>query len=173
MVEAAPRVVEAYLGAYGPATVAQLGGWLSGGWFGTRVLRSWFDDFGDGVTHVELDGAPAVALTRDLDALGAARPSSTVRLLPGFDQWVLGPGTADGQVTPSARRPAVSRAAGWISPVVVVGGVVRGTWELKGDEVLVSWFAEAGRVPRGKLADEVERLGSIVGRDLRSVVTPA
>jgi hypothetical protein len=171
--EAAPRAVEAYLGAYGPATVTRLGGWLAGGWFGTRVVRSWFDALGDRVTTVEVDGSPAIALTRDLDALTAARPSATVRLLPGFDQWVLGPGTGDGQVTPSARRPAVSRVAGWISPVVVVGGVVRGTWELEADGVKITWFAEGGRVPRGKLAAEVERLGGILGRDLGSVVTTA
>jgi len=38
-----------------------------------------------------------------------------------------------GTVVPSARRTAVSRQAGWISPVVVARGVVCGTWTLDGD----------------------------------------
>ncbi len=171
--EAGPRVVEAYLGAYGPATTTRLGGWLAGGWFGTRLLRSWFDALGDRVTSVDFEGSPSVALTRDLDALMAARPSSSVHLLPGFDQWVLGPGTGDGQVTPAARRPAVSRTAGWISPVVIVGGVVRGTWELDAHDVHVAWFSEAGRAPRRKLATQVERLSALLERDLRLVVATA
>ena len=93
-----------------------------------------------------------------------------VRLLPGFDQWVLGPGTADGHVVPSGRRAAVSKQAGWIAPVVVVGGVVSGTWELDGDQARVAWFREAGRPPRVALGAEVVRWSTILGRDLRAVI---
>jgi hypothetical protein len=96
-----------------------------------------------------------------------------VRLLPGFDQYVLGPGTADGRVVPTARRSAVSRQAGWISPVVVAGGVVRGTWELDGDSVRIGWFREAGKVPRRAVEAEVVRLSSIVGRELGSEISRA
>ena len=32
-------------------------------------------------------------LAEDLDGLLAAEPTDGLRLLPGFDQWVLGPGT--------------------------------------------------------------------------------
>ena len=106
-------------------------------------------------------------LAEDLDELASTKPAPTVRLLPGFDQYVLGPGTADAHVLPPARREAVSRQAGWISPVVVGDGVVRGTWELDGDEVRIAWFREAGRAPRSLLRAEVEGLSSILGRDLR------
>jgi hypothetical protein len=101
-----------------------------------------------------------------VDALAAARPSKTVRLLPGFDQWVLGPGTADGHVTPAARRAAVSKQSGWIAPVVVAGGVVAGTWDLDGADLRVAWFAEAGRPPRKALDEEVARLATTLGRGL-------
>jgi hypothetical protein len=96
-----------------------------------------------------------------------------VRLLPGFDQYVLGPGTADAHVVPTARRAAVSKQSGWISPVVVARGVVCGTWQLDGDRVGVAWFREAGRPPRHALRAEVERLASILDRDLRLTVTVA
>jgi hypothetical protein len=66
----------------------------------------------------------------------------------------------------------VSRQSGWISPVVIQGGVVCGTWELAGDRVLVAWFKEAGRPPRKALGTEVERLSTILDRTLRATITP-
>ncbi len=93
-----------------------------------------------------------------------------MRLLPGFDQYVLGPGTKDPHVIPTGRRPDVSRQSGWIAPVVVSKGVVCGTWELDGDQARISWFKEAGRVPRRALGDEVDRLASILDRDLGWIV---
>jgi hypothetical protein len=121
---------------------------------------------GDGLAEVEVDGERLYLLAEHVEELAAMKASSTVRLLPGFDQYVLGPGTADGHVTPAARRAAVSRQSGWISPVVVTGGVVSGTWELEDDLVRVAWFEESGRTPRARLGDEVARLSSILGRDL-------
>ena len=56
----------------------------------------------------------------------------------------MGPGTADPRVVPPARRPVVSRGA----HLVVVGGVVSGTWSVKGNRVDVDWFPEA--TPAGR-----------------------
>ena len=170
--EAAPRVMAAYLGAYGPTTIDRLGAWLAGGWFGLRQLRGWLEALGSDLATVEVDGATAFALAGDVHAIASARRSNAVRLLPGFDQWVLGPGTADGVVTPKERRAEVSRQAGWISPVVIVGGVVRGTWDLSAERVAVTWFPEGGRLPRARLAEEVERVSTILGRALVLEVSP-
>jgi hypothetical protein len=52
------------------------------------------------------------------------RTSSSGCRLPVDPGGRRGPGSADGRVVLSARRAAVSRQAGWISPVVVAGGVV-------------------------------------------------
>jgi len=83
-----------------------------------------------------------------------------VRFLPGHDQWVMGAGTKDKHVVPPPRRTPVTRKAN----VVVAGGVVSGTWTAKGDQLVVEWFAEAGRIPRTALTEESERVGSILGR---------
>jgi hypothetical protein len=109
-------------------------------------------------------------LAEDLDELAATRPTTTVRLLRGFDQFVLGPGADDGHVVPSARRAAVSKQSDWIAPVVVAGGVVCRTWEVDGGLIRVGWFGEAGTVPRRAIGSEAERLSSILGRDFRVVV---
>jgi winged helix DNA-binding protein len=164
--EAAPVAIAAYFSAYGPATIDSFGNWLAGGWFGKRQLRTWFSALGDRLAKVEVEGEQAYVLAEDLDELTSARPTTAVRLLPGFDQYVLGPGTADGHVVPAARRAAVSKQSGWISPVVVAGGVVCGTWELDGERVRVAWFREAGRLPRNALEAEVARLSAILDRGL-------
>jgi hypothetical protein len=113
-----------------------------------------------------VEGERAFVLAEDLDELVATPPTPAVRLLPGFDQYVLGPGTGDGRVVPAARRTAVSRQSGWISPVVVVGGVVSGTWEVDGSQLRIAWFPEAGRQPRKALGAEVARLAVILDRGL-------
>ena len=167
---AAPRVIAAYLGAYGPATVDAFGNWLAGGWFGKRQLRAWFGALGDRLVAVDVDGDRAYVIAEHIDELASARPTSAVRLLPGFDQYVLGPGTADARVVPPARRAAVSKQSGWIAPVVVAGGVVCGTWKLDGDNTLVAWFGEAGETPRKALESEAARLSTILDRRLTMVV---
>ena len=170
--EAVPRAMSAYVHTYGPATVDSLSRWLASA-TSKRKIRTWFTALQGQMTEVEVDGDPAHVMTDDLDALVATRPTSAVRLLPGFDQYVLGPGTKDGHVVPAARRSAVSRQSGWISPVVVAGGRVSGTWELKGTEVRIAWFGEAGRPPERRLQAEVARLSTVLDRDLRSAVTVA
>ena len=171
--EAAPVAIRRYLGAYGPATMDAFGNWLAGGYFGKRQLRAWFGELDPQLVEVDVEGERAFVLAEDVDELVDTPPTPAVRLLPGFDQYVLGPGTGDGRVVPTARRAAVSRQAGWISPVVVVGGVVSGTWEVDGSNVRIAWFREAGRQPRKALGAEVARLAEILGRDLAASIVVA
>jgi Winged helix DNA-binding domain len=161
---AGPISVRAYLGAHGPATADAFGNWLAGGYFGKRQLATMFDALADELVPVQIEGQAAFALTEHFDAIRATEPSTAVRLLPGFDQYVLGPSTADGQVTAPHRRSHVSRTAGWISPVVLRGGRVCGTWEAKGASIEVSWFREAGTPPRSALKSEASRVGELLGR---------
>lgn len=171
--KAGPIAASAYLAAYGPTTAHGFGDWLASGRTPRRSLKAWFDALGDRLAAVEVDGERAYVLARDLDSLATARPSASVRLLPAFDQWVLGPRTSDPHVIPPKRRGAVSRQAGWIAPVVVAGGVVAGTWELDGDLARIAWFAEAGRPPRRALQAEVTRLSAILERDLGTSIVLA
>ena len=164
--EAGPALVRRYLAAYGPATPANFGAWLSRS---NRKLKAWFSPDND-VLAVDVDGHPAYVRSEDADALAAARPTDDIRLLGGFDQWVLGPGTQDTSVLAANRRSAVSKTAGWIAPIVVVGGVVKGTWELDRKVVRVAWFSEAGSVPTAGLGEEVARLAKVLGQPLELAV---
>jgi len=160
---AGARAVEAYVRAYGPTTPRHVQYWLGEGLgAGRKNVQRWLGALGDRVAEVDVDGEPAVLLQEDVDELAAASPSQSVRLLPRYDQWVLGPGTADAHVVLPERRAAVSRGAA----VVVVGGVVHGTWSLDGDDVRVDWFP--GRSAAGDaLVAEVGRLAAILDRPLR------
>jgi hypothetical protein len=166
--EAGPRAVAAYLRAYGPATTEHLRYWLGSGLgAGRGRIGAWIASLGDGLAAVEVDGEPAHVLPEDLDDLAAARPTAAIRLLPAYDQWVLGPGTADPHVVPTRRRMLVSRQAN----LVILGGVVSGTWSVKRDRLTVAWFAEAGPVPGRPLAVEVARLATILDRPLEASVS--
>jgi len=165
--DAAPIAIAAYLRAYGPANADAFGNWIGSGRIGKRRLRAWFDALGSRVVEVDLAGQRVFVLKEDVDDLRSTKPTRTVRLLPGFDQFVMGPGTADGHVVPPKRRTAVSKQSGWIAPVVLVGGVVRGTWGVVADRLQVAWFKEAGAVPRTGLLAETKRLSTIVGRTFR------
>jgi hypothetical protein len=168
--EAGIRAVEAYFRAYGPATPAHLHYWLGEGLgAGRKRIQAWIASFGERLAAVEIEGDSAYVLREHLDDLAATPPSSAVRFLPGYDQWVIGPGTADTHIVPPKRRALVSRQAN----IVIVGGVVRGTWSLAGDAVAVTWFAEGGPIPQDSLADEVARLAKMLDRDLQLSVQTA
>ena len=168
--DAWPRAITAYLGAYGPATIDHFSAWIARGTIKKRELRTRFAEMGDQLEVVDLEGEQAYLPREFLDELAAAKPSNEVRLVGGFDQWVLGPGTDDGRITPPKRRREVSKQSGWIAPVVLTGGVVTGTWEAGDATLTVTWFVEAGKPPVRALERETARLAKILGRDLSTAM---
>jgi hypothetical protein len=164
--EAATDVVAAYLRAHGPSTGEAFAHWVSGGWFGKRQLRAWFAASAEHLAAVDVEGECRYVLAEDVEELVATAPTNATRLLPAFDQFVLGPGTGDANVVPPSRRGAVSKQSGWIAPLVLTHGVVAGTWKIDGRNVDVAWFREAGRPSRSALGDEVVRLSSFLERTL-------
>ena len=170
---AAALAIASYLKAYGPATAERFGFWIGSGRIGKRRIQEWFKALGPRLAEVDVEGEQAYVLAEDLDDLISTKPTRAVRLLPGFDQFVMGPGTGDGHVVTTRRRTAVSKQSGWIAPVVLAGGVVRGTWGVAGNRVQVAWFKEAGAVQQAALRAEVKRLSTIIGRELEVEVSLA
>jgi hypothetical protein len=160
--DAGRRAITAYLRTYGPATFDHIHYWLGNGLSaGRKRLDGWLSELRDRLVAVDVEGTTAYVVREDVDALRAARPSNAVRLLPGHDQWVMGPGTKDVNVIPRSRRDPVTRKAS----LVIVGGVVCGTWTREGDELAVVWLDERRR-PDEAIEQEVARMGGILGRDL-------
>ncbi|MFC4128304.1 winged helix DNA-binding domain-containing protein [Nocardia rhizosphaerae] len=159
---AAPESIRAYLGAYGPATPEAFDAWLSRNSLRKTRVRGWFAELGAELTEVDVEGRTGWLPAELADELAAARLDGAVHLLGPFDQYVLGPGTGDPALLPAAHRGRVSRAAGWISPLVLVDGRISGTWERIDDVVEVSMF-DSGAVPERAVAAAVERVAAALG----------
>jgi hypothetical protein len=140
--DAGRAAVRTYLGAYGPAPRESVHYWLVAGLSaGRKRLDRWLTELRDDIAEIDVDGVPMLLLHEHLDELHATEPDpDAVDLLPGYDQWVMGPGTADPRIVPPANRQPVTRGAN----VVLRGGRVAGTWKLDGRTPLITWFAEPG-----------------------------
>ena len=92
-------------------------------------------------------------------------PEGPLRLLPAYDEWLLGWASRDLVVAPEhARR--VAPGGGIIRPVAIADGRVVATWRLdrRARRVELDAF---GRVPRRELEAEVADLGAFLGLELR------
>lgn len=169
LADAGPRAIEEYVRAYGPATPQHLRYWFGAGLSaGRRRIQCWVEELGERLAPVVVDGAPAVVLREDVDELAGAEPVRTVRLLPAYDQWVLGPGTADPQIVPPEHRAVVSRGAN----LLVAGGVVVGTWTARDAELTVTVLPGAERPAADALDEGIARLAACLDRPLHPTVTP-
>ncbi|MGO4617511.1 crosslink repair DNA glycosylase YcaQ family protein [Nocardia sp. 2YAB30] len=165
---AAPPAIVAYLGAYGPATPETFDAWLSRSSLRKATVRRWFAELGDRLGEVEVEGRRGFLPTEHLDDLAATTPTTSVHLLGAFDQYALGPGTGDSILLPGDHRAKVSRSAGWISPIVVVGGRIVGTWELADDAIEIAMF-DGAPLPKRGLDAAIEHVALAAGREMLTV----
>ncbi|MFC5748148.1 DNA glycosylase AlkZ-like family protein [Actinomadura rugatobispora] len=157
--EAARTVLPAYLGAHGPATPEAFDNWLTRKVSRKKDLKGWFAAVEDRLATVEVEGVPMQVLREHLDELLDTPPTRSVRLVGGFDQYVLGAGTGAAYLVPAGRRAEVSRTAGWISPVVLYEGRVAGVWAAEDGDIAVTPFED---VPSGPLAEEAARMRALL-----------
>jgi hypothetical protein len=112
-------------------------------------------------------------LAADVDAAAAATPVNTIRLLPGFDQYVVAAPRGAEAILAAEHRARVYRPQGWISPAVVVDGRIAGVWEheAKGGAVTVTVtpFARPDAALREGVEAEAERLAAFLGGALALV----
>ena len=167
---AAAEAARRYLGVHGPGTREDVARW----WGvqpapGGRMLKR----LGDDVAEVTIEGQPYLALAADVDDLANAEPVDSVRLLPGFDQYVIAATRHAERLMPDGDlRPLVYRQQGWISAVLFVDGRIEGVWryERKGKRLAV----EIEPFPAIKLTKrvreaaeaEAERLAEFMGGGL-------
>jgi Winged helix DNA-binding domain len=162
--EATLEVARRYLTRYGPATREDLQRWF--GMTSPAEAGRWLKALGD--EAVESGGE--YLLAADAEAAAAAEADGAVRLLPAFDQYVVGAPRSDDDVVAPAERARVYRPQAWLSPVVLVDGRMVGVWshERAGDRLVVEVepFARLPRAVKAAVQAEAEALAGFLGGEL-------
>jgi hypothetical protein len=114
--------------------------------------------------------APGGDMLAVVAELAGSSPAPSVRLLPAFDQYVIAVTRHAEQLMPGPFKDRVYRLQGWLSPVLLDGGRMLGTWrqEPKGRRVLVTIepFAKLRATVRRQAEAEAERLATWTGAGL-------
>jgi hypothetical protein len=156
------EVTRRFLAANGPATREDYARWwgVTPAKAGRRIA-----DLGDEVEEVAVDGEPRWTLAGA--SAQAPEPSGLVRLVPAFDQYVVGATLHAGALLPSEDlRARVYRAQGWLSPVLLVDGRMEGVWrfERRGRRIAISIepFRPQGADVRAAAEVEAERIAAFL-----------
>lgn len=164
------ELIRRFLAAYGPASLKEVQAW----WGGTLdVVRPAFVALDDDAVEVEVDGRRHHVLRGDLSAIEATRPRpNAVTFIGGFDP-LLAARRIRRQFLADRFLHRVSRTAGWISPCVLVGGVVVAVWDSRvaGSKLVITVdpFEPVPPARRTAIADAAERVGDAQGMPVEVV----
>jgi len=173
--EALRELTRRFLRANAPATRQDYARWwgVTPAVAGKRIAA-----LGDEVEEVSVDGeARWMPAGAGAQAAGLG-PEGVVRLVPAFDQYVVGATLHAGALLPAPElRERVYRRQGWLTPVVLVDGRMDGVWrwERKGRAVSVAVepFVRLRADVRAAVEAEAERLADFLGGALRLTVVRA
>jgi hypothetical protein len=149
-------------------------------WWGaarTRIVAEAVKRVPVELAPVDVDGVPTWVRRADLPELERQEPFRGVRLLPGFDPFTNELPRRVESVLPVAHHDDVYRTAGWVTPLVLVDGRIRGTWEIAGSPrrgvvKLVRWRSWRREATR-ELEAEVDRVAAFLDRRLAIEVSAA
>ncbi len=171
--DATAELARRYLRAYGPATKKDFVRWF--GYLRRGRVDPWPALAGE-LVDVDVEGTRLQLLAEDLRALAKAAPAPSVQLLPPFDPYLMGHSSRD-HLFDRVHRWKVSRVAGWISAVVLVGGRVEGTWThaRSGDTLVVDVvpFARLSASTRREVGARAEELAAALGLASADVRVPS
>lgn len=170
--QAEEELLRVYLRAYGPATISDFIWWT--GMFASDAKQIW-SRLEEELADVEIDESKATVLKRDLGALRSAELEvPSVRLLPYFDSYLLGHRTKS-HIVDVGHRSQVYRPQGWVAPVLLVDGLVRGIWShaLAGQKlaVRVETHSSLRNDVTSVVKEEAESLAAFLGcSDVKTVI---
>ena len=153
------RLAHRYLAGHGPAAAADLATWSG---LPLRDARAGLAGARDLLEEVRIGGQPAYRLHGAPEVAG----DGTVRLVPAYDEYVLGYRGRELALDP-AYAARIQAGGGVVAPAVLAGGRIVGRWAQRrsGDRLAVS-VEPFGRLPRGargQLDEEAADLGRYLG----------
>jgi uncharacterized protein YcaQ len=166
-------LLRSYLRVYGPATIQDFAFWSG---IAMKESKEIWNSVAHELAEVSIDGQKKSILNQDLDELAAsALEEDVVRLLPGFDPYLLAHAKKD-HLVKEQHYKRVYRNQGWISPVVLVNGRVAGIWSCTKRGKALSFtselFEKLNKRQRAKIRNEAESLGKFLGGTISISLTP-
>jgi hypothetical protein len=154
--DALAELARRYFAAYSPATTADFAAWSR--LAAARAVALIRDE----LSPAEVDGRPGYRL-------GEVEPQRGTRLLPAFDNYLIGYQDRSAILAPDL-HPEVYQG-GMIRPTIVVDGQVVGTWSMQRAKgtVTLAPFAALSATQRRGVSAEVEDLSRFLGRELEVV----
>ena len=177
--EALREVCRRFLRTYGPARPGDFREWSGSPTFKTADATMLFDELAPALDEVEVEGRRCFVLAGDTSF---PEPTSTVRLLPEYDVYVMGFRERDQLVPKAVRELIASHGRGrYEGPaatrLVVVDGVAAGLWERrkrgKRIELHVRLTRRLRRDERAALQRESDRLAGFLGLEPVLRIDPA
>lgn len=168
------EIARRYIRTYGPTTPKRFGLWWGAG---ITQGRKVFQSIETELQAVEVEGWQAFVLRQSLEAIQTIPANlttpETVRLLPLFDTYVMDLNRDVEAFLPQQYRRLVYRPQGWISAVLLVGGAVRGVWEIKSSRkkatIKVRPFRTLASSSRTGVEAEAERLAVFLGTEIELI----
>jgi len=152
--EAMGVVVERFLDANGPATITDFARWFG---VDPKTGRELMAPVLENLVPVEIEGYHGWLTKRGAKAASKTDASQSAHLLPGFDPYTLAPIRHREHIIPQGKIDEVSRAAGWIAPVILENGRIVGTWESKTGTIALQPFGKLPKKTISALQGHVEQ----------------
>jgi hypothetical protein len=158
--DALAELARRYFAAFAPATAADFATWSG------LASRRAVELIRDELTEADVDGRPGFRL-------GTTEPAGGLRLLPAYDNYLIGYRERSAMVHPD-RHPLVYQG-GVIRPVVLLDGRVIGSWALARAEgrLAVTPFEPFSAAVRRQVESEAVDVGRFLDRELTLELDPA
>ncbi len=163
--EALGELARRFFASHGPAGTDDLARWSG---LPLRDVRRGVTVAGDALATLVVDGRATLVAAEAADAPGVEAAEAGARLLPGFDEYVLGYRDRSAVLAPEHAEAIVPGGNGMFRATIVVDGEVVGTWgrTVRARETTLA-LAPFDRLDTGALealTDEADRYGRYLGR---------
>jgi len=166
--EAMRVVVERFIDANGPATIADFARWFG---VDPKTGRELMTPVVENVVPVEIEGYWGLLTKAGAKAAAKTPRAESAHLLPGFDPYTLAPISHREHIIPKGKVDEVSKAAGWIAPVILENGRIVGTWETEEGRIALQPFGKLAKKTISALQDHVEqRYHGLLGKSVAVTV---